>query len=230
MTRSSCSSSSRTSSSRSNRRPTTLATRRTVLAVSESCASRRAIISLTPSGTAIRLSSRSSSCGSVRSVSSMKNGLPSVSSVSRTTNCDVTSSRATSARVSSGAQPAELDALERRLAAQPRQHLVLELARGAEHEQPHVRGVLQQVAEQQRRRGVGPVQVVEQQHHGPFARGEGRASASRPRTAGSGASRRRRPARMLVADVPAQRGDEAGQLAQLERISSGSRRSSRWAK
>ena len=75
------------------------------MAVSESCASRRAIISLTPSGTAIRLSSRSSSCGSVRSVSSMKNGLPSVSSVSRTTNCDVTSSRATSARVSSALRP-----------------------------------------------------------------------------------------------------------------------------
>ncbi len=104
MIRSPGSSISVSSSSRSNWRPTTAATLSTWLAVSESCSRRREIISLTPSGTAIRLSARSSSSGRLRSVSSMKNGLPSVSSVSRRTNCDVTS-RPTSPRASSAVRP-----------------------------------------------------------------------------------------------------------------------------
>ncbi len=61
-------------------------------------------------------------------------------------------------------QPAQIDALEERLPAQPAEQLALDAARGAEHEQAHRRRVLEQVAEQQQRRCVGPVQVVEQQH------------------------------------------------------------------
>ena len=122
MMRSSARRSASRAASRSNWRPITLGDAAAPgWRSSESCCRRREIISLTPSGTAIRLSARSSSSGSVRSVSSMKNGLPSVSSVRRRTNCerDVVA-RDQRAGLLGGRGPSSVDALERRLAPQAR--------------------------------------------------------------------------------------------------------------
>ncbi len=167
MSRSVGSSSSASSTSSRNSRPTTDATVSTWLAVSSRCASRRAIISLTPSGTP--------TSKPARSISSTKNGLPSESAYRRRSCSSLTSwpSRArTSASVSAASSPLQRDALEGRLATQAGEQvgelitaLLPRLAHRRHHQQLHRIGVSEHVREQQDGRRVRPLEVVEDQHH-----------------------------------------------------------------
>ena len=153
---------------------------------------RWAIISVAPSGTPTRLSARSdttpsppvgSSSDRLLSVSPMNSGFPSVAWRRRWMKPSVASPiacAATSARVSACVEAGDGDALEGVLRSQAGEQLGeivgaegLDVAQRAERQQLHVVKLCHDVAQEQRRRGVGPVQVVEDQHDRAIRRDEG---------------------------------------------------------
>ena len=167
----------------------------------------------------------------LRSVSLMKNGLPSVplAAGAGRTSRSCPARRGGDERLGLGARrgrPAR--SARSRLAGSGRSAVssraASPIAEGAEHEQPRRLDVAQQVAEQQRRRRVRPLQVVEDQHRRGVARRR-HASSARDRLEQAVAARLGvlgdRVAQL--GQMPAQRGDEAGELAQLGRQLGGQR-------
>ena len=230
--RSTGSSSSASSTSRRNSRPTTAAGVRTCSAVSPSRARRVWISSLMPSGTGTRLS--------VESLSSSSSGASSVRLAQRLLDeervalgplLQAQDERARGLACLAGldelhrlgvVEPVERDPLEAGVAVEPREQLgdllgavAAGLADRRHDEQPHRLDVLQHVPEQQRGRGVRPLQVVEHEHRRRLA-GHTREHAGdgfeEPEAARLAVLGERVP---QLGQMAAQRGDEAGELGQL---------------